>query len=146
VGWSLGGIYGRELARDHTDQVRQVITLGSPFALTDSRQSRADGAFRRRAHDHARDGRVPTREQVRRPIPVPSTAVYSRADGIVGWQTCVEPSGAAHENVAVRCGHLGFGVDAATYWVVADRLAQPAGTWRPFEPPAALRLCYPGAR
>jgi pimeloyl-ACP methyl ester carboxylesterase len=146
IGWSLGGIYARELAREHADQVRQVITLGSPFALTDSRQSRADGAFRRNAHLHAGPGRDQFRERARLPIPVPSTAVYSRADGIVSWQTCVEPSGAAHENVAVRCSHLGFGVDAATYWVIADRLAQPAGQWRPFVPPSGLRLLYPGPR
>jgi pimeloyl-ACP methyl ester carboxylesterase len=146
IGWSLGGIYARELAREHADQVRQVITLGSPFALTDSRQSRADGAFRRNVNLHAGTGREALRERARRPIPVPSTAVYSRADGIVAWQTCVEPTGATRDNVAVRCSHLGFGVDAATYWVVADRLAQPVGGWRPFAPPAAMRLLYPGAR
>jgi pimeloyl-ACP methyl ester carboxylesterase len=98
VGWSLGGIYARELARQHPGRVRQVITLGSPFALTDPRQSRADGAYRRRRHLHADGTRVPTREQVARPISVPSTAVYSRRDGIVSWQTCVEPETAQHEN------------------------------------------------
>src|SRR5260370_29984353 len=83
VGWSLGGIYARELARQLPGQVREVITLGSPFALTDPRQSRADGAYRRRSNLHANGGRVPTREQVAQPIGVPSTAVYSRRDGIV---------------------------------------------------------------
>src|SRR5215813_3899347 len=89
VGWSLGGIYARELARQSPGEVRQVITLGSPFALTDPRQSRADGAYRRRGYLHADGGRVPTPEQVARPISVPSTAVYSRWDGVVSWQTCV---------------------------------------------------------
>jgi len=144
VGWSLGGIYARELARQHPGQVRQVITLGSPFALTDPRQSRAHAAYHRRRHLHADGARVPTHEQVARPIGVPSTAVYSRRDGIVPWQTCVEPETAHHENVEVRCGHLGFGTDPATLWLIADRLAAPGGRWRPFWPPHLLRRFYPG--
>jgi len=142
VGWSLGGIYARELARDHPDLVRRVITLGSPFALTDPRQSRADGTYRRRSAGHATD-RVPTWDQLSQPIAVPSTALFSRRDGIVSWQTCIEPESALHENVEVRCGHLAFGVDPATLWVIADRLAVPAGEHPPFRPPALLRALYP---
>ncbi len=142
IGWSLGGIYAREIARTHPAHVRRVITLGSPFALTDSRQSYADAAYQRRSRLHA-NGRVPTREQVRQPITVPSTAVYSRRDGIVAWQACIEPETALHENVEVRCAHLGFGVDPATLWLIADRLAVPAGQRRPFRPPRTLRPLYP---
>jgi hypothetical protein len=143
IGWSLGGIYARELAREQPDLARQVITLGSPFRLTDPRQSRADGSYRRRSHLHATGHPIPTPEQVARPIAVPSTAVYSRQDGIVSWQTCIEPATARHENVEVRCAHLGFGVDPATLWVIADRLAAPPGTRRPFRVPPALRTMYP---
>ncbi|MGO8961992.1 MAG: esterase/lipase family protein [Streptosporangiaceae bacterium] len=142
IGWSLGGIYAREIARRHPADVRRVITLGSPFALTDSGQSHADKAYQRRSRLHA-NGRVPTREQVSRPISVPSTAVYSRRDGIVAWQTCIEPETALHENVEVRCAHLGFGVDPATLWLIADRLAVRAGQLRSFRPPRTLRSLYP---
>lgn len=145
IGWSLGGIYGREIAREHADVVREVITLGSPFAMVDSRQSRADAVFRRRAHLHADPARVPRREQVSRPIPVPSTAVYSRRDGIVDWHACIADPGPTHENVEVRCGHLGFGVDPATLWLLADRLAQQAHRWQPFQPPRWARFLYPGS-
>jgi pimeloyl-ACP methyl ester carboxylesterase len=143
VGWSLGGIYAREMARRHPQQVRLVITLGSPFALTDPRQSRADGVYRRHSYQHADGGRVPTPEQIAQPISVPSTAVYSRSDGIAAWQACIGPETALHENVEVRCAHLGFGTDPATFWLVADRLALPAGPWRPFQPPQRLRRLYP---
>jgi pimeloyl-ACP methyl ester carboxylesterase len=146
IGWSLGGIYARELARDHSELVRQVITLGSPFALTDPRQSHADGVYRRRSYRHAAADQIPSRDQVARPIGVPSTAVYSRLDGIVSWQTCIEQETSLHENVEVRCAHLGFGVDPATLWVIADRLAVPPGERRPFRPPALLRALYPGSR
>src|SRR5262249_4351586 len=86
VGWSLGGIYGREVARRQPELVREVITLGSPFAITDPRQSRADGPYQRRSHLHAVAGRLPTWEQLARPIAVPSTAVFSRLDGVVSWR------------------------------------------------------------
>jgi len=144
VGWSLGGIYARELARKHPAQTRQVITLGSPFALSGPRRSHADRAYRRRSHLHADGGRLPTPEQVAQAISVPSTAVYSQRDGIVSWQACVAPQTALHENVEVRCGHLGFGVDPATLWLIADRLAVPPARWRRFQPPPPLRGLYPG--
>lgn len=140
VGWSLGGIYGRELARRNQQVVRQVITLGSPFALESTRQSRADLAFRSQARRHARPLRLGRTAQ---PLDVPSTAVYSRRDGIVHWRSCIEPESELHENVEVRCAHLGFGVDPATYWVVADRLAQPVEGRARFAPPPSLRRLFP---
>jgi pimeloyl-ACP methyl ester carboxylesterase len=142
IGWSLGGIYARELARSHPDTIRQVITLGSPFALADPRQSRAHTAFRSRAHLHAREW-TPSWDKLARPVPVPSTAVYSRRDGIVHWRSCIAPESDTHENVQVRCAHIGFGVDPATLWLLADRLAQPSGHRTPFRPPAMLRPFFP---
>lgn len=142
VGWSLGGIFARELARRTPHVVRQVITLGSPFAATQAQRSHADDAYRRLTHLHAAE-RAPARAGLARPIPVPSTAVYSRRDGIVAWQTCVAEPSTLHENVQVRCAHVGFGVDPATLWVVADRLAQPEGHRQPFRAPFMLRPLYP---
>jgi hypothetical protein len=147
IGWSLGGVYARELARRHPKHIRQVITLGSPFALTNSRrQSRAHGPYQRLSHLHADGARLPTPEQRARPIGVPSTSVYSRLDGIVSWQACVESETERHQNVEVRCSHLGFGVDPATLWLIADRLALPPGQHRPFRPPPLLRPFYPDRR
>jgi hypothetical protein len=143
IGWSLGGIYAREMARRHPRRVRQVITLGSPYAMRNSRQSHAAGPYRRLRSLHAPEAKMPSPEQRSRPIDVPSTSVYSRWDGVVSWQTCIEPETAVHQNVEVRCSHLGFGVDPATLWLIADRLALPAGQRKPFRPPFALRPLYP---
>jgi pimeloyl-ACP methyl ester carboxylesterase len=115
VGWSLGGIYARRLARRAPRQVRQVVSLGSPFARTDR------GALARR-------------------LPVPSTAVYSRWDGVVDWRACRQRPGPTSENVAVHSSHLGMGHDPAVLWVVADRLAQPRHEWRPFQRPTRFGL------
>ena len=114
VGWSLGGIYARRLAQRAPRQVRQVISLGSPFSLV--------------------------RRPLAKPLPVPSTAVYSRWDGVVDWRTCLQKTGPTSENVAVRASHLGMGHDPAVLWVVADRLAQPRDDWRPFRRPTRFGL------
>ena len=144
IGWSLGGVFARELARRRPDVIRQVITLGSPFALRDPVQSRVGRAYRRQEHHHV-VGNAPSPDTAR-PIPVPSTALYSRRDGIVHWQSCVEPETALHQNVEVRCAHLGFGADPATFWTVADRLAQRSPGGEPFRPPRLLRVLFPQGR
>jgi hypothetical protein len=64
----------------------------------------------------------------------------------VSWRTCIEPETALHQNVEVRCSHLGFGVDPATLWLVADRLAARPGQRAPFRPPPLLRPLYPSRR
>jgi pimeloyl-ACP methyl ester carboxylesterase len=143
VGWSLGGILARELARRHPDTVQQVITLASPYMGDESMPSRADSAYRRRSKGHVASNSATSLERMRQPIPVPSTSVYSRTDGIVHWRACISPVDATHENVEVRAGHLGIGVDAAVLWLLADRLAQPVGEWAPFEPPAGMGPMFP---
>jgi len=129
VGWSLGGIYARELARRRPDDVRQVITLASPFRDPDATNfliTRLAGA---------RPSRPPeVLARLRSPLPVPTTAIYSRTDGIVAWDSCVEPRGPQSESVEVRTSHCGMGHHPAALLVIADRLAQPEGAWRHYEP------------
>ena len=144
IGWSLGGIYARTLARDTPTAVRQVITLGSPIRLAHERQSRARRAYDRYAHLHVLPRELPLESGVGA-LPVPATSIYSRYDGIVAWQACLDVPSARAENIAVVGSHLGFGHHPAVIWAVADRLAQPLGEWAPFRPPAALRPLYPPA-
>jgi pimeloyl-ACP methyl ester carboxylesterase len=143
VGWSLGGIFARELARSRPSVVRQVITLGSPFGLADPDDSRAVAAYRRLGVLHVSPGSLPRRERLALPIPVPTTAVYSRLDGVVPWQACINTPGEHRENVAVYSSHLGMGHNAAALWVIADRLAQSEGVWAPFRPPSVARHLFP---
>jgi pimeloyl-ACP methyl ester carboxylesterase len=142
VGWSLGGIYARTLARRAPRQVRQVISLGSPFALTEQGPDGSPGsrANQRYSPLHSTDRPPNPRGSLARGLPVPSTAVYSRWDGVVDWRACRQQPGPNSENVAVRSSHLGMGHDPAVLWVVADRLALPRGEWRPFERPTRFGL------
>jgi hypothetical protein len=73
-------------------------------------------------------------------MPVPSTSVYFRWDGVVDWRACLQPVGPTSENVAVHGSHLGLRHNPAVLWVVADRLAQPIGGWRPFRAQTRLGL------
>jgi pimeloyl-ACP methyl ester carboxylesterase len=133
IGWSLGGIYARELARAHPDDVRVVITLGTPFRDVSASHAarivalRPNGRPLREAHG--------LRERLRAPLPVPATSIFSRSDGIVAWQSCVEDEGPQRENVEVRCSHTGMGFHPAALAAIADRLALPEGAWRPYGAP-----------
>jgi len=142
VGWSAGGQYARHLARRHPEIVRQVITLGTPLQLrpedgtsvsflADRLQHRFDPEFRRLA-DHERG-----------PLPVPSTSIYTRTDGVVPWQACLDIVDDRHENVEVKGTHCGMGYNLAALGVIADRLSQPEDDWRPFHAPVWLRSLYP---
>jgi pimeloyl-ACP methyl ester carboxylesterase len=142
IGWSLGGIFARALARHDPSSVRQVITLGSPFRMDDASQSRATRAFNRYAHLHVEHPPLPVASEAE-PLPVPATSIYSRYDGMVAWQTCLDTPSARAENIAVLASHIGYGHNAAVVWAIADRLAQPLGQWAPFRPPPVLRPLFP---
>jgi pimeloyl-ACP methyl ester carboxylesterase len=143
IGWSLGGIFARELTREHPELVRDVITLGSPYRLRLPRETHAHRVYRWLSRLHVPPSELPGPEHFWTPLPVPATSVYSTSDGIVAWHTCVEEPGPLRENVAVVGSHLGYGHNTAVLWLIADRLAQPEGDWQPFRPPPELARLYP---
>ena len=146
IGWSAGGILGREAARRNPDAVRQVITLGSPFRLLlDDRYRRTPrSSTARRAVARATDRVDPGAASTTQPLlDVPATAIYSRTDGVASWQWCLEDEGPRAENIEVYGSHCGLGHNPAALVAIADRLAQPEGEWTPFTPPRALRHLFP---
>ncbi len=144
IGWSLGGIFARQLARSAPESVRQVITLGSPFRLSQESQSRAHWLYDRYSHLHVGRWQLPL-EHEREPLRVPATSIYSRFDGIVAWQACLDRPSPTTENIAVFGSHLGLGHNPAVVWAVADRLAQPEGRWEHFRAPLLLAPLFPAA-
>jgi pimeloyl-ACP methyl ester carboxylesterase len=129
VGWSLGGLYARELAKHSPELVRLVITLGSPFAG----HPRETNAWR--LYERASGHRIDSHDfhlPLRTPPPVPTTSIWSRTDGIVSWQCSVETRRELAENIVVDSSHFGLGAHPAALYAIADRLAQPEGEWQPF--------------
>jgi pimeloyl-ACP methyl ester carboxylesterase len=145
IGWSLGGVMARQVARRRPDKVRQVISLGSPFT-GDPRATNVLRAYE--SLTGQRIGDKDTQDQLRESAttpPVPSTAIFTKADGIVAWQNCREPADAATDNIEVYGSHCGLGVNAAVLYAIADRLAQGEGEWAPFERKGLRALVYPSS-
>lgn len=131
LGWSLSGIYARELAKRTNPLVRQVITLGTPF------NTAADPQRRCKVLQVLDSGgqRLPlaVRNRLRQCPPVPFTSIYSKADGVVHWQQCVEKETAESENVEIQgASHSELPTHPQALEVITQRLAQPEGQWRPF--------------
>ena len=132
IGWSLGGIYARELAKQNQHMVRSVITLGTPFAGS----HKATNAWR--VYQLA-SGRNIEREAATYDLPgappVPTTSIYTKTDGVVAWQASIQAASKTNsctENIEVIASHIGLGLNPSAWWAVADRLAQAEGSWQPF--------------
>ena len=142
VGWSLGGVYARDLALQAPQMVRYVVTLGSPFA-NDVRATNATQLYEALSGE-AVDDDPELREAISGDLPVPATSIYSRADGVVNWRTCLlRPSDTAENIEVYLASHVGLGVNPAALWAVADRLAQPEGQFRQFDRSGPFAIAYP---
>ena len=132
IGHSLGGIYAREVARAAPEHVRRVITVGSPFA-GDLKANVVWPMYE--AATGTRINSIPPEIMARlnEPLPVPSTAIYSRSDGVVSWKSCLDVEAENAENIKVQGSHIGLLHNPAVFYVIADRLSQPEGTHVPFE-------------
>ena len=143
IGWSLGGIMARQVARRLPGATRQVITLGSPFT-GDPRASNVWKLYERLAGQKVDGAEVRAQmAESELPPPVPSTAIYSRGDGVVAWQNCLEPAAPATENVEVHGSHVGLGFNPSVLAVIADRLALAEGEWTPFAAKGLRSWFYP---
>ena len=131
LGWSLGGIYAREIAKRIPHAVRQVITLGTPFASL-GESNHATGVFKLLNSDAA-PLTPEMQEQLRQRPPVPTSSLYSKTDGIVSWRGCIEKRSDTSESVEVSASHLGMGSHPQVLRIVVNRLAQAEGRWRPLK-------------
>ena len=141
VGWSLGGVYARDLALQAPDMVRCVVTLGSPFS-GDVRATNATRLYEAMSGETVGEN-AELSAAIAGDLPVPTTSIYSRTDGIVNWRTSRLRASASAENIEVHfASHVGLGVNAAALWAVADRLAQPEGEFRHFDRSGPFAIAY----
>ena len=150
VGWSLGGMFAMYGAHEAPECIRSVITLGSPVTF-DRAGSQSPplvkALYRLIAHPMGTAAHVThlRAKNLRRPkvLPLPISCLYSLTDGVVPPQEAtIDGDPALHENIRVPGSHLGLGFNPLALWIVADRLAQPEGRWRPFEPAGVTGRLY----
>ena len=145
VGWSLGGVFARELAKLHPGVVRQVISLGSPIH-DDRRHTNAGRLFEYlngKEPEPVKHGHFTGLDEA---PPVPTTSILTRTDGVVHWRGSVQhpqADNAQTENIEVRASHLGLGVNPSVMVALADRLAQKEGEWHPFKARLSQRWMFP---
>ena len=131
IGWSLGGIYARQIAKAHASRVRQVITLGSPFAGITQPNNASWLYDLVRDLDKTRKKYSHILADLPKPAPLPSTAIYSKEDGIVPWQVCMElEEDATHQNIEVKAPHLALALHPEVLKIIADRLQYSADNWQ----------------
>ncbi|MEM6319016.1 MAG: alpha/beta hydrolase [Bacteroidota bacterium] len=146
VGWSLGGVLARQLAKGKPHLIRQVVTLGSPFRDLTA-PNNASWLYNlisggKRVVDLDPD----LLADIPKPAPVPTTAIYSKEDGVVSWKVCIEEEETPiHQNIQVWGSHIGLGVNTAVLKIIADRLQYSLEDWRPFKPYSKVEdlLLYP---
>lgn len=139
IGWSLGGLYAREMAKEFPKLARCVITLGSPFAG----HPRATNAWRFYEWVSGQDVHDPELiEQIRGVPPVPTTSIYSRTDGVVAWQCSLNEESPQAENIEVHASHIGMGMNPLALYAIADRLRQDPAHWKRFDAQGARRWFF----
>jgi pimeloyl-ACP methyl ester carboxylesterase len=142
VGWSLGGVFALYGAHQCPESVRCAITLGSPLSVDASGTavpSLLKALYRLVAHPmgssaHSMQPRAQNLRK-RKVLPMPVSCLYSISDGVVPPQEATldgDPS--LHENIRVWGSHIGLGFNPLVLQIVADRLAQPEGQWKPYAP------------
>lgn len=141
VGWSLGGIYARLLANRSPQDVRCVITLGTPFN-THHKANRSWRLFEWVSGTEIDEVDPSTFSQIRNTPPVPTTSIYSLTDGVVAWRSSIDEEGPLAENIQVPGSHIGLGANPLVLHAILDRLAQPEGGWRRFERAGVKRFFY----
>ena len=142
VGWSLGGLYAREIARRNPDLVRCVVTLGSPHG--NPRATNAWRIYEAVSGISVDDSIIQERiEKIREPVnDVPVTAIFSKSDAIVSPDIAKLPVGKNVENIGINTSHIGMGFNPIVLYLIADRLRQPRDDWMPFEISGIRNLFY----
>lgn len=129
IGWSLGGIYARELAKRDPEMVRQVIVMGTPLrGITEANNAQwLYELLKKGKYTEVADQAI--LEDIPTPAEVPTTSIYSKEDGVVPWQLCLEDESDIHQNVQVRGSHLGLGVNPLVLQIIKDRLSYAKANW-----------------
>lgn len=121
VGWSLGGLFAREVAKARPDLVARVVTLGSPF----SGDLRANNVWRlyELVAGHSLDT-LPIEADLAAKPPVPTLAIWSRRDGVVAPLSARGREGESDRQVELDSTHMGFATSARSFRRIIATIAE----------------------
>lgn len=128
IGFSLGGVYARELAKMHPEMISGLFTLGSPFRGLDAPNNASwllhvlefVGVKKKSSKDQSDFFR-----KVVIPAPVPTVAMYTKTDGVVSWEGCIEdPEDELHENVEMTGSHFGMTMNEEVFKLIGNRIPE----------------------
>ena len=145
IGWSLGGVFARELAKVVPEKVRMVISLGSPIS-NDREHSAVRHLFEHINEQQPKSSSGELGQDLETAPPVPTTSIYTKTDGVVSWQGSIQRPENETENIEVRGTHCGLGFNPTVMIAVADRLKQKEGEWSPFERNLCNAAYFPRAK
>ena len=144
IGWSLGGVFARQIAKARPHNIRQIITLGSPFkgVLESNNATWILELLNKKKEIKINPDFL---ADLPLPAPVPTTAIYTKEDGVVPWRLCIEQiENDIHQNIQVRGSHLGLGINPSVLIIIADRLRLNEENWTKFIPSGRIqRQFYP---
>ncbi len=131
IGWSLGGIYSREVAKLCPDRVRQVITMGTPFK---GNLSGTNATLLYEILSKDKSHKDPAlMERISVPPPVPFTSLYSKTDGVVHWKCSIEDPSPLTQNIEIPwASHMGLSHNPISLYILANLLHSVDGNWKPF--------------
>lgn len=121
IGWSLGGVVAREIARTLPDSVHRLVTYGSPIV---GGPSYTAGWASYPAAERARITELQEHLDATEPISTPITSIFTRNDTVVDWRACIDRSSLNVTTVEVGSTHVGLGLDPDVWMVVANALAE----------------------
>ncbi|GAA4052844.1 esterase/lipase family protein [Parerythrobacter jejuensis] len=145
VGWSLGGVFARELAKMMPEKVRLVISLGSPIS-DDRNHTNARRLFEYLNGKEPEVMKGGNFQKLAEAPPVPTTSMLTKTDGVVHWRGSIQAEADQTENIEVYASHCGMGANPSVAFAIADRLAQPEGEWKPFHARGVAALAFPRTR
>ncbi len=121
IGWSLGGLIARELARELPDKVSQVITLGTPL-IGGAKYTGVNWLGKVGFDLDAVEREL--QQQGKAPLDMPITVIYSKTDGMIAWEAAQDKDHKHAEHFEVESNHIGLGLDIDVFKIIAAQLAE----------------------
>jgi pimeloyl-ACP methyl ester carboxylesterase len=121
IGWSLGGVLTREVARLFPDVVQEVLTLGTPI-VGGPKFTSVGKRYAKRNNIDLDEFELDVHQRNSIGLTQPVTSIYSKSDGVVAWQASVDIYNHQATNIEVNGSHIGLGVNPKVWLTIADVL------------------------